>query len=82
MGHRPPRPPSDPSGPASCSSTGSCSPLVDSRHRGVAQPGSAPEWGSGGREFESRRPDRIVNLLVDTDGVFWCHIDATNGLPR
>jgi hypothetical protein len=26
-------------------------------HRGVAQPGSAPEWGSGGREFESRRPD-------------------------
>ncbi len=25
--------------------------------RGVAQPGSAPEWGSGGREFESRRPD-------------------------
>jgi len=25
--------------------------------RGVAQPGSAPEWGSGGRTFESSRPD-------------------------
>ena len=27
------------------------------RPRGVAQPGSAPEWGSGGRAFESLRPD-------------------------
>ncbi len=27
------------------------------RGRDVAQPGSAPEWGSGGRGFESRRPD-------------------------
>ena len=26
--------------------------------RDVAQPGSAPEWGSGGREFESRHPDQ------------------------
>ena len=26
--------------------------------RGVAQPGSAPEWGSGGRAFESLRPDQ------------------------
>jgi hypothetical protein len=25
--------------------------------RDVAQPGSAPEWGSGGRGFKSRRPD-------------------------
>ena len=25
--------------------------------RGVAQPGSAPAWGAGGRGFESRRPD-------------------------
>ena len=25
--------------------------------RDVAQPGSAPEWGSGGRRFESGRPD-------------------------
>ncbi len=27
------------------------------KERDVAQPGSAPEWGSGGRGFKSRRPD-------------------------
>ena len=27
--------------------------------RGVAQPGSAPALGAGGREFESRRPDHF-----------------------
>ncbi len=27
-------------------------------YRGVAQPGSAPEWGSGGRRFKSSRPDQ------------------------
>src|SRR6266545_5282921 len=27
--------------------------------RDVAQPGSAPEWGSGGRGFKSRRPDYL-----------------------
>ena len=26
-------------------------------NRGVAQPGSAPEWGSGGRRFKSGHPD-------------------------
>ena len=26
--------------------------------RDVAQPGSAPEWGSGGRWFKSSRPDQ------------------------
>ena len=31
--------------------------LQDVRGRDVAQPGSAPEWGSGGRGFKSRRPD-------------------------
>ncbi len=30
---------------------------LDSRPRGVAQPGSAPEWGSGGRRFKSGHPD-------------------------
>ncbi len=29
------------------------------KRRGVAQPGSAPQWGCGGREFESRRPDHF-----------------------
>ena len=27
--------------------------------RDVAQSGSAPEWGSGGRGFKSRRPDCV-----------------------
>ena len=27
--------------------------------RGVAQPGSAPEWGSGGRRFKSSLPDQM-----------------------
>ena len=27
--------------------------------RGVAQPGSAPAWGAGGRVFESLRPDHF-----------------------
>ena len=27
------------------------------RRRGVAQPGSATVWGTGGRVFESRLPD-------------------------
>ena len=27
--------------------------------RGVAQPGSAPQWGCGGRRFKSSRPDQI-----------------------
>ena len=30
--------------------------------RGVAQPGSAPEWGSGGRAFESLRPDHLLSV--------------------
>ena len=34
--------------------------------RDVAQPGSAPEWGSGGREFKSRRPDQL-NPLQSAD---------------
>jgi hypothetical protein len=28
-------------------------------HRAVAQPGSVPEWGSGGRGFKSRLPDQL-----------------------
>ena len=30
------------------------------RCRGVAQPGSAPEWGSGGRRFKSSHPDHFL----------------------
>ena len=32
--------------------------------RGVAQPGSAPALGAGGRWFESSRPDQISDLYV------------------
>src|SRR5439155_26854583 len=31
--------------------------------RGVAQPGSAPAWGVGGRWFKSSRPDSRLNGL-------------------
>src|SRR5690606_20820344 len=36
--------------------------------RDVAQPGSAPEWGSGGREFESRRPDQSLRPFERVSG--------------
>ena len=31
---------------------------ADSFERDVAQSGSAPEWGSGGRRFKSSHPDQ------------------------
>ena len=34
-----------------------CVSITYPQKRGVAQPGSAPEWGSGGRRFESVHPD-------------------------
>ena len=40
---------------------------VDYR-RGVAQPGSAPQWGCGGREFESRRPDHNQYPRMENSG--------------
>ena len=38
-------------------------------YRGVAQPGSAPAWGAGGRWFKSTRPDIQLphSLLVRYD---------------
>ena len=33
--------------------------------RGVAQFGSAPLWGSGGRGFKSRRSDHLSSLTRD-----------------
>ena len=32
--------------------------LSTTKSRGVAQPGSAPAWGAGGRRFESVHPDQ------------------------
>ena len=34
--------------------------------RDVAQPGSAPDWGSGGRGFESRHPDQLSLTLANS----------------
>lgn len=31
--------------------------------RDVAQPGSVPAWGAGGREFKSHRPDHYIILF-------------------
>ena len=33
--------------------------LIWEKRRGVAQPGSAPGLGPGGRRFESCRPDKV-----------------------
>src|SRR5918992_4572583 len=38
---------------------GNRSRIKDLQERDVAQPGSAPDWGSGGRGFESCHPDQI-----------------------
>ncbi|CAG9197771.1 hypothetical protein BVI2075_230194 [Burkholderia vietnamiensis] len=32
--------------------------VIISFFRGVAQPGSVPAWGAGGRRFKSSRPDQ------------------------
>ncbi len=63
--------------------------------RDVAQPGSAPEWGSGGRGFESRRPDskragpRACSFRVRATAVWpsplaggwWLPVESRPGAP-
>ncbi len=45
-------------------------PSTQTYRRGVAQPGSAPPWGGGGRRFKSSRPDQhFVPLLVITSSL-------------
>ena len=55
-------------------------PLLDwPLRRGVAQPGSAPVWGTGGRGFKSRRPDQFpLRIGPDTRSArpFWASSDA------
>ena len=45
--------------------------------RDVAQPGSAPAWGVGGRRFKSGRPDHFVFLeIYKNQALAWgevCH---------
>lgn len=37
--------------------------LIEHGQRAVAQLGSALDWGSRGREFKSRQPDRVKHLV-------------------
>jgi hypothetical protein len=37
--------------------------------RGVAQPGSAPEWGSGGRRFKSSLPDHSSHDFLTCEAI-------------
>jgi len=49
--------------------------------RGVAQPGSAFEWGSKGPEFESRRPDHFFQgFLVKKALFYWVFFVFMDGL--
>jgi type I protein arginine methyltransferase len=64
------------------------------RLRGVAQPGSAPDWGSGGRWFESSRPDistrrisfggSFFGWVMDIQGFAnpWEHVRLLSDEPR
>lgn len=59
------------------SGTGAC--YTGNRVRGVAQPGSALEWGSSGRTFKSSRPDQ-ERLVLTGPAVSFC--DASCTPPR
>lgn len=43
-------------------------------NRGVAQPGSAPGLGPGGRRFESCRPDATKKILIVVAVRIFCFI--------
>ena len=45
-----------------CTRNSEMSSLIWEKRRGVAQPGSAPGLGPGGRRFESCRPDLSLTL--------------------
>ena len=38
--------------------------MIITHQRGVAQAGSAPGLGPGGREFESLRPDHLIVIEI------------------
>ena len=41
--------------------------------RGVAQPGSAPAWGAGGRRFKSSRPDQLFYRTAKSSPLYIKH---------
>ena len=51
--------------------------MADSQSRGVAQPGSAPALGAGGRWFESSRPDHFLVEFIDV--IRGCHAVLPRG---
>src|SRR6266550_2044568 len=48
--------------------------------RGVAQSGSAPVWGTGGRRFKSGRPDQLLSVERPFGAVFLV-FGGTNAVP-
>ena len=48
-------------------------PLIVGGRRDVAQSGSAPDWGSGGRRFKSGRPDREARSSICCCGSFFVY---------
>jgi hypothetical protein len=46
--------------------------------RGVAQPGSAPVWGTGGRRFKSSHPDQLND---DSTKRLWDKVSRAFLLP-
>ena len=58
--------------------------------RGVAQPGSAPALGAGGRRFKSYRPDQFFNELWTLESIWnqkpsplpWILPVSSHRLPR
>src|SRR5690349_1148961 len=53
-----------------CGEARRCSRASIAIRRAVAQPGSVPEWGSGGRGFKSPLPDQLPNPLTSTTSPF------------
>src|SRR6266850_6913694 len=54
--------------------------ITDSQSRGVAQPGSAPALGAGGRWFESSRPDQFSAIdLVSRQFARVCDLAPSDG---
>ena len=47
-------------------------PSTQTYKRGVAQPGSAPPWGGGGRRFKSSRPDHSNDLCMPSLARLMC----------
>src|SRR5688572_23499338 len=60
---------------------------ISRRSRSVAQPGSASDWGSGGRGFKSRRSDHFSNryetpdLVIPVGSLFQARGERALGIP-